>query len=176
MNYALAQLAIFRYIIDLNKSNVNKNRLFFNLKILIVASNSSKKGFKVKKEIANRLQTTIADTCNGNKTAFAKLLGIPYGTLKNYLDLNKTNIIASETLAKLHKKLGININWLLTGKGEMYLNEQEQNQEFDIENILQHLTPQQKQELLNRSQEMRLMNTLKERVENVEEALFSNKK
>jgi len=101
-------------------------------------------------------------------------LDISYRTLQNYLLGERTNI-SIESLKSFHNCLNVNINWLLTGKGEMYLSQQEQKEEFNIENILQHLTPQQKQELLNRSQEMRLINTLKVHMENVETELFSNK-
>lgn len=102
-------------------------------------------------------------------------LDISYRTLQNYLLGERTNI-SIESLKSFHNCLNVNINWLLTGKGEMYLNKQEQQEEFNVENILQHLTSQQKQELLNRSQEMRLINTLKVHMENVEAELFSNKK
>jgi len=102
-------------------------------------------------------------------------LDISYRTLQNYLLGERTNI-SMESLKSFHNCLNVNINWLLTGKGEMYLSKEEQKEEFNIDNILQHLTSQQKQELLNRSQEMRLINTLKVHMENVEAELFSSKK
>ncbi|MCV6638467.1 helix-turn-helix domain-containing protein [Candidatus Albibeggiatoa sp. nov. NOAA] len=123
----------------------------------------------MKEGIVERLKILIDHSSNGNKSAFTRKINVSLSTFKNYLDSKRTDIVSAETLIKIYEATNVNITWLLTGKGEMYLNGQEQN--FDLENILQHLTPQQKQELLNRSQEMYLMNNLKQRVEDMEKRL-----
>ena len=56
-----------------------------------------------------------------NLKTFSDQTDIPYRTLQNYI---LTNLEPSaESLAKLHSQLGINLNWLMSGKGEMFGNE-----------------------------------------------------
>ena len=50
---------------------------------------------------------------------FAKATGIPYRTVQYYLS-GKT-IPGADKLEKMCAKFGININWLLTGEGEMFI-------------------------------------------------------
>ena len=124
-------------------------------------------------EIKRRLQLVVEQCFNNKPRKLAKEINVSINTINNYLNSNKKNVVGVKTLLGLHEKVGININWLLTGKGEMYLSEQERKEDFNIDDILQHLTPKQKQEILTRTEEMRLMNTLKQRVDNLEKEVLS---
>lgn len=67
--------------------------------------------------IKNRLRQ-VMDYKNMNIKGFSETCEIPYDTLQSYL-LGRRKI-GIETIIKLHVHLNININWLLTGEGEMY--------------------------------------------------------
>ncbi|MEK8017060.1 MAG: helix-turn-helix transcriptional regulator [Candidatus Parabeggiatoa sp.] len=68
-------------------------------------------------DIAKRLKKVIV---NKNKTLkdFSKEANIPYITLQKYIAGERKP--GADALTKIHIQLGISINWLLTGKGEMY--------------------------------------------------------
>lgn len=53
-----------------------------------------------------------------NLKTFAEQADIPYRTLQNYiLSGREPN---AEALMKLHTRLGINLNWLVSGDGQMF--------------------------------------------------------
>lgn len=57
-----------------------------------------------------------------NLKTFSEQADIPYRTLQNYiLSGREPN---AEALMKLHTRLGVNLNWLVSGNGEMYTSEQ----------------------------------------------------
>jgi len=72
--------------------------------------------------ISDRLKRVIKELDMTYKE-FAEKCGIPYRTLQNYL-LGKREPNASN-LEKICIRMGINVNWLLTGEGEMFLKEEE---------------------------------------------------
>jgi len=102
----------------------------------------------------------------GNRKKLAEQLDIPYSTLQNYYHGKRANI-EIDALRKLYIHLSININWLLTGEGDMFLNEEQKPQD----DVLAQLTIEQRQEILARTQEMRLLNNMKQRLEDVEKRL-----
>ncbi len=53
-----------------------------------------------------------------NKQEFCKKLNITYQTYQNYL---KGRDISTDVAIKLNNIFNININWLLTGKGDMFI-------------------------------------------------------
>lgn len=57
-----------------------------------------------------------------NQTEFAEKLNISQDMISKYE--NKKIELPSKIIDILHKKLKVNIHWLLTGKGEMFLNSQ----------------------------------------------------
>ncbi len=66
-----------------------------------------------KMSIENRLKQ-VMETKNMNIKKFSETTGIPYRTLQNYL-LGERKI-GIEALDKINTQLGIDLNWLLTGK------------------------------------------------------------
>lgn len=62
------------------------------------------------KILINKLGLKIVD--------FSRKTGIPYRTLQNYLSGQRSP--STENLQKITAQLGANINWLLTGEGEMF--------------------------------------------------------
>ena len=56
-----------------------------------------------------------------NLKTFSEQADIPYRTLQNYILTNREP--SAESLVKLHSQLGINLNWLMSGKGDMFGNE-----------------------------------------------------
>lgn len=52
-----------------------------------------------------------------NLKTFAEQADIPYRTLQNYILSGREP--SAEALMKLHTRLGINLNWLVSGNGEM---------------------------------------------------------
>lgn len=74
-------------------------------------------------DISSRLEIIITHFEGGNATNFAKRLGIPQSTVHNYT--KKGREPHSLFLKLIHEKLGVNINWVLTGEGEMFIKGQE---------------------------------------------------
>ena len=75
----------------------------------------------------------IRDDLNVNQTEMAKRLGIHFQTLSRY---ERGEIIPSgEVLSKIVDIFRINPNWLLTGKGELYINKLESSLLKDDSNI-----------------------------------------
>ncbi|HDL02128.1 MAG TPA: XRE family transcriptional regulator [candidate division Zixibacteria bacterium] len=66
--------------------------------------------------IKNRLKSLI-DILGLRITDFSRKTGVPYQTLMNYL--NGTRQPTTENLQKISIHTNINLNWLLTGEGEM---------------------------------------------------------
>ncbi len=56
-----------------------------------------------------------------NMKRFSETCSIPYRSLQNYV--LGTRAIGADALIKINTHMGINTNWLLTGKGSMFLNE-----------------------------------------------------
>ncbi len=68
--------------------------------------------------IQSRLKI-LMDILNLNIKDFSEKTGIPYRTLQNYLlGLREPTV---SNLTKIATHLGININWLLTGEGELFI-------------------------------------------------------
>ena len=70
--------------------------------------------------IGNRLKEAVS-SLNINQTEFARQIGISPG---NISDLIKGRVKpSSDTLAQIFNRYHINIAWLLTGKGSMFIKE-----------------------------------------------------
>ncbi len=67
--------------------------------------------------ISERLHELVDIKCAGKSTVFAKKAGIPIATFHNYL---KGRTPSAETLFHIRETFSANINWLLTGEGEMF--------------------------------------------------------
>jgi transcriptional regulator with XRE-family HTH domain len=72
--------------------------------------------------VSNRLKLLI-DVLGLNLKEFSKATGIPYRTLQEYL--YGKSLPGSENLIKIYTKFSVNLNWLLTGEGEMFLKKSE---------------------------------------------------
>ncbi|NPV38325.1 MAG: helix-turn-helix transcriptional regulator [Brevinematales bacterium] len=73
---------------------------------------------KEKKGVGVRLEE-LRKQLNMTQQEFAKELNIPQRTYSNYE--NETNKIPPEILQLISSKFHVNLHWLLTGEGEMYL-------------------------------------------------------
>lgn len=67
--------------------------------------------------ISERLTQLIDIKCAGKSTVFAKKAGIPVATFHNYM---KGRTPSAEALFHIRETFSANINWLLTGEGEMF--------------------------------------------------------
>ncbi len=67
--------------------------------------------------ISERLKQVI-ESKNLNIKEFSELSGIPYRSIQNYLRHEREPNV--EALAKLKETMNIDINWLLTGEGNMF--------------------------------------------------------
>lgn len=65
------------------------------------------------------MQAIVNQCYGGNKTAFAKAIGISPTSISNYLSNVRASKPSSDILEKIINCVGINPLWLLTGKGEM---------------------------------------------------------
>lgn len=74
------------------------------------------------KSLSDRLLLLIDDFAGkeyGGKKRFAEMLGVTQANINNWINLG--SLPSSEHLANIQKKLGVNIIWLLTGEGEMFV-------------------------------------------------------
>ena len=80
----------------------------------------------------NRIKN-IRKVLNLTAKELSEKIGIPYRTIVNYE--NGTRKASSDFIEALVIHLGINSNWLLTGKGEMFIsnNEKENSNNFILE-------------------------------------------
>lgn len=69
------------------------------------------------KNIGERLRK-VADLSGATYTGFAGMVDVPYSTLQNYMRGERE--LSAVALIKLSEHAGVNINWLLTGKGEPF--------------------------------------------------------
>lgn len=70
------------------------------------------------KSFIDRLLLIINDLTNGNKLRFAEMLGISPAYIDRWT--NQGSLPSAEHLANIKEKLGVNLNWLLTGKGPSF--------------------------------------------------------
>lgn len=83
--------------------------------------------------IKERLKILI-DLLGFNIKQFSRQTGIPYRTLQNYLlGLREPTI---ENISKISTHLGINLNWLLTGEGEIFIKKPETTPETTPEDFI----------------------------------------
>ena len=66
----------------------------------------------------DRLQKLVNKLAGGKYTVFAKSCGIPHSTFQNYMNGRMPH---SDHLLRIHDKYGVDLNWLLSGRGEPYL-------------------------------------------------------
>ena len=71
------------------------------------------------KDFTDRLLLLVDHKAGGVKARFAELLRINPSYLNRWV--NDGSLPSAEHLANMAEKLNVNINWLLTGKGPMYI-------------------------------------------------------
>src|SRR5947209_20028335 len=69
----------------------------------------------VTRKISQRLDEYLRRYFQGNKTHFAKRLGVPRATLAGWFSAARTSSPGIEQLIALGKRGNINLNWLLLG-------------------------------------------------------------
>ncbi|MFQ5433104.1 MAG: helix-turn-helix transcriptional regulator [Nitrospinota bacterium] len=71
-------------------------------------------------DIVARIKLLIDEKTEGVKKDFADMLGISPSSLNVWLKTGSSP--SAEHLVNIKKRLKVNINWLLTGVGPMYMN------------------------------------------------------
>ena len=69
--------------------------------------------------INDRIEILINQRFDGNKAAFAKLIGLGPTGLSNYLGTKRRSKPSIDMVTKIIQALNISAEWLLTGKGPM---------------------------------------------------------
>jgi transcriptional regulator with XRE-family HTH domain len=84
---------------------------------------------------------------NWSFTSVAEMLGMKYQSLMSYVNGNSSPSI--EVLEKLHNLLGLNINYLITGKGQRFVdNDPGRINQSKIENNISHPVKKKVYELI----------------------------
>ena len=83
-------------------------------------------------DINDRLRLIRADV-NESQAKFCKRFNIPQQTYANY-ELSKRSI-PDEVKSKIQQQLNVDLNWLITGEGSMYLNQKDISHETHLANI-----------------------------------------
>lgn len=77
--------------------------------------------------IFDRISTIVEKFGNGKNTVFASLIGISEANVRNY----KNGVMPkADFLEKIARSFDININWLLTGEGNMLSSESEKEEKL----------------------------------------------
>ena len=79
--------------------------------------------------INDRMQQIADHCCEGNKTAFAKKIGIAPTSISNYLGKQRASKPSADLLEKIVNSLEVDAMWLLTGKGNMIRKEETRDDE-----------------------------------------------
>jgi len=69
--------------------------------------------------VRDRILTLIKLLADDTKRRLAEMLGVTPTHIDGWI--NRSSIPGGEQLQKFHDKLNVNINWLLTGEGEMFV-------------------------------------------------------
>lgn len=79
--------------------------------------------------IFDRISTIVEKFGNGKNTVFASLIGVSEANVRNY----KNGVMPkADFLEKIARSFDININWLLTGEGNMLRTESEKEENISI--------------------------------------------
>ncbi len=135
--------------------------------LVIMSTNSSKNS------IGERLKILI-DVLGLKQKDFAREAGIPYKSLRHYIE--GTSLPGSENLQKIILKFGVNINWLLTGEGEMFIKNKPRGEIFDdltmkIVLLAQQLNEDDRREILHYLQNKKQIQDLKKEVEELKKRI-----
>lgn len=134
--------------------------------------------------IKERLKNILTEKALSITDAAARC-DIPYRSLQNYLRGEREP--NAEALISIGTHLGINIDWLLTGRGSMYLSEQAKREEVLTEplefshsdlkllELLNQLEPAVRKDLLRSAREKQRLVTLEKRLEDLAQELESLK-
>lgn len=88
--------------------------------------------YSLMENFIGRLKFLVDQHAKGKPTIFAKDAGISGGTFHAYMN---GRLPQSEQLIRIHEYCGANINWLLTGIGSPYLNNDNASDVLDIQNL-----------------------------------------
>lgn len=79
--------------------------------------------------IFDRISTIVEKFGNGKNTVFASLIGVSEANVRNY----KNGVMPkADFLEKIARSFDININWLLTGEGNMLRTESEKEENIPV--------------------------------------------
>lgn len=106
------------------------------------------------KQIIEYKEITLKELC--------EQCNIPYRTMQNYV-YEQDRKMNSEVLAKLNTCLGINLNWLLTGTGEMFDSKTTPRTQAIVE-MIDSLDDSQKQKIYNVIEDAKQFQEMKERI------------
>ncbi|NCG55224.1 helix-turn-helix domain-containing protein [Serratia fonticola] len=115
----------------------------------------------------------------------AERSGMPYRSLQNYLRGEREP--NNDALLVLRTHLGISVDWLLTGEGDMYLSEAESapslpvdtpfsNSDLTMLELLNQLDPEVRKDLMRSAEEKQRMIELERKVSELSAELEKNKR
>lgn len=87
--------------------------------------------------INDRIECIVNDKFSGNKSSFAKAIGLDRFTIGNYIGSKRRSKPPVDMLEKIVRALNVDAYWLLTGEGEML-----KSDATDQSNAVSHLNVQ----------------------------------
>lgn len=73
------------------------------------------------KETFQRLKAVVSAVSGGNQSAFANSIGLTQSTFSGYYSESGVARIKLPTLKRIHEVHKVDLVWLLTGQGEMFI-------------------------------------------------------
>ena len=128
-------------------------------------------------ELHSRLKA-IRKTLNLNQDKFAKKLGISQNFLSS---IERSDRGISSTVIVALDKIGVNLHWLLSGKGEMFLTDTDEITDSnghisEAVKLLSELPEEKQKECIGYIKDKKLLLELQKQVENNARTIESNKK
>lgn len=128
-----------------------------------------KKPIMVTKNIISSNFKNLRKEINISQKEFSQKIEVPVTTISKY-ERGETRP-SVEILTRLGDIFGVNINWLLTGQGEMFLTKTEKEEEKEEEKpalkekmieMFDTLTEDQQRQILKNIEDQKLLNQLKD--------------
>ncbi len=113
---------------------------------------------------SNRIKIILNDIYKGNYTKFAKAIGVTEGSIRAYIGEKrdargniKITMPTADKVVAIIENIGINSEWLLFGKGDMFFKQKEVKMDEAKENRLYKLIESQQETIASQQETLKTL-------------------